>query len=320
MRVALLLVWFQSSFGYDCDHEPFLSFVNTYHKDYSTYEEFMDRFTIFKTNLQKIQEHNLDTTKSFKLEVNKFSDLTTSEFKQMYTGLENLGKDCVPFVPDNTSLPSAVDWRNKSVVNQVKDQGQCGSCWAFATVANAESIWAIDTGVLFDLSEQEVVDCSRWNRGCNGGNPDTSFKYMIQHGLTQSKDYPYTSGNTHLENKCQPYTSVVSFSTCYDITPNDQLALTHAVNLNPVVIAVEADTYFQSYSSGIITSIDCGTNLDHAVEIVGYGTDQGIDYWLIRNSWGEDWGEGGYVRVLRTNSTQDMGICGVAAQPSFLQV
>jgi len=256
--------------------------------------------------------------------VNKFTDLTPSEFRQFHTGLANTGRSCDPFVPTGTTYAN-MDWRNKSVVNRVKDQGQCGSCWAFATVANAESIWAIEKGDLLVLSEQEVVDCSKgfgyWNRGCNGGIQDLSFKFMMEHGLTTDQAYPYTSGSTKTEGPCEPYTSVVTFSNCYDVQPNNQSALTYAVSMNPVVISIEADTaLFQSYSSGIITNAECGTNLDHAVEIVGYGTDQGIDYWLIRNSWGEDWGEGGYVRLLRTNSTQDIGICGLAAQPSFLQV
>lgn len=306
------------------EYDIFLNFMDIYHKNYDTIEIFDDKFTVFKTNLQKIIAHNLNTSNTYTLTINKFSDLTSSEFKQLYTGLDIADRGCEPYIPNNTA-ENAVDWRNQSVVNPVKDQGQCGSCWAFATVANAESVWAIDTGTLLTLSEQEIIDCSKgigyWNRGCNGGNPDSSFKYMIQHGLTDSLNYPYTSGTVPTESKCIPYTSAVSFSKCYDVQSNNQLNLTHAVSMNPVVIAIEADTtYFQSYSSGIITSTECGTKLDHAVEIVGYGTDQGIDYWLIRNSWGEDWGEGGYFRLLRTNSTQDVGICGLASQPSFIQV
>ena len=302
----------------DSEYDTFLNFIGTYHKTYETVEIFEERFNVFTSNLEKIIAHNLNGSNTHTLSINKFTDLTPSEFKQLYTGLET-GRKCDPFIP-NTELADAVDWRNRSVVNPVKDQGQCGSCWAFATVANAESVWAIDTGTLFTLSEQELIDCSKgigyWNRGCNGGNPDSSFQYMIQHGVAEEHTYPYTSS----DSKCQPYTPVVSFTACYDVSPNNPYELMHAVNMNPVVIAIEADsTVFQSYSSGIIT-IECGTNLDHAVEIVGYGTDQGLDYWLIRNSWGDDWGEDGYVRLLRTNSTQDVGICGLAAQPSFLQV
>jgi len=302
----------------DSEYDAFLMYVNTYHKSYDSVDHFNHRFTVFKTNLQKIVAHNLNPLNTFTLSVNKFTDLTADEFNQ-YKGLDVMSRGCETY-QQNGTYEAAVDWRNKSVVNAVKDQGACGSCWAFATVANAESIWAIDTGILFDLSEQQIVDCSHLNRGCQGGSPDLSFTYMIQHGLTEAQDYPYTSGNTQT-NKCQPFTSVVSFSKCYDVEANDPLSLTHAVMLNPVVVAIEADTsYFQSYSSGIISGVECGTNLDHAVEIVGYGTDQGMDYWWIRNSWGEDWGESGYVRLLRTNSTNDPGICGVAMKPSFLKV
>jgi len=308
----------------DSEYDSFLNFMGAYHKDYETVEIFEEKFRVFKSNLQKIIAHNLNVSNTYTLAINKFSDLTASEFKQLYTGLETATRTCDPFVPNTTKLADAIDWRNRSAVNSVKDQGQCGSCWAFATVANAESVWAIDKGTLLDLSEQELIDCSRgmgyWNRGCHGGNPDSSFQYMIQHGIAEEQDYPYTSGDSTTDGKCQRYTPVVSFTKCYDVSPNNQLDLAYAVNMNPVVIAIEADTtYFQSYSSGVITSLECGTNLDHAVEIVGYGTEQGLDYWLIRNSWGEDWGEDGYVKLLRTNST-DAGICGLAAQPSFLHV
>jgi len=211
------------------------------------------------------------------------------------------------------------------VVDPVRDQGQCGSCWAFATTANAESAWALAKGQLLDLSEQYLVDCSSgkgyYNMGCNGGNPDSAFKYMINNGQCSDSSYPYTSGVTKTAGTCHSCTNIVSFSACYDVTPKNQIALKTAVAKQPVVIAIEADTrYFQSYSGGILDSTQCGTNLDHAVEIIGYGTDNGKEYWTVRNSWGASWGENGYVRILRSDSTNDIGICGVAAEPSFMTV
>jgi cathepsin L len=212
-------------------------------------------------------------------------------------------------------------------VNPVRDQGQCGSCWAFSTTANAESVWAISTGNLLDLSEEFLVDCASgvgyFNLGCNGGNPDSAFKYMIKNGQCTESSYPYTAGVTKVEGTCQKCTSAgVKFSGCYDVAPNDQLALKAAVSKQPVSIAIEADTrYFQSYSGGILTdATKCGTTLDHAVEIVGFGTENGIDYWKVRNSWSSSWGEGGYFRVQRSSSTDDIGVCGVAAQPSYISV
>jgi C1A family cysteine protease len=159
--------------------------------------------------------------------------------------------------------------------------------------------------------------------GCNGGNPDSAFKYMINKGQCTESSYPYTSGVTKTAGECQKCTSAgVKFSSCSDVAAKDQLALKAAVAKQPVVIAIEADTrYFQSYSSGVLTDgVKCGTTLDHAVEIVGYGTENGIDYWKVRNSWGPSWGLNGYILIERSSSTNDIGVCGIAAEPSFLVV
>ena len=217
------------------------------------------------------------------------------------------------------------DWRTHNVVNPVRNQGQCGSCWAFATTANAESVWAIHTGLLYDLSEQYLVDCATGigylNMGCHGGNMDSAFKYMINNKQCNETEYPYVSGVTESKGNCHTCNEFTHFSSCYDVVPNNQVSLKNAVLKNPVVIGIEADTYyFQSYSSGILTSELCGTTIDHAVEIVGFGIDNGIKYWTVRNSWGEDWGENGYFRILRTDSTNDEGICGLAMEPSFISV
>ena len=308
------------------EFDLFLNFQEKYNKRYESVETFTKRFQVFRSNLRDIIAHNLNTTHDFRLGVNKFSDLTSSEFKHLYvSGFNGQKGSCQPFLSRGTPIKESIDWRKLGVVNPVRDQGQCGSCWAFATVANAESWWAIQKGELLDLSEQEIVDCATglgyWNMGCNGGNPDSSFKYMINNGICDEIADPYFSGTTTKEGECKSCNEVASFSACYDVKSNDQLALKEAVNINPVVVAIEADTfYFQSYSSGILTDAKCGTTLDHAVEIVGYGRDNGIDYWTVRNSWSADWGEDGYVRIKRTNSTNDIGVCGISAEPSFIEV
>jgi C1A family cysteine protease len=158
--------------------------------------------------------------------------------------------------------------------------------------------------------------------GCNGGQPDSAFKYMINNGQCSEASYPYKAGVTKTEGSCQKCSPApVHFSGCYDVTSKDQVSLMGAVSKQPVVIAIEAYTrYFQSYSSGILDSDSCGTNLDHAVEIVGYGTENGVDYWNVRNSWSLSWGESGYVRIKKTSSTNDIGICGISSEPSFLIV
>ena len=177
------------------------------------------------------------------------------------------------------------------------------------------------------MSEEYLVDCATgvgyFNMGCNGGQPDSALKYMIKNGQCTEASYPYTSGVSKKAGDCQKCTSAdVKFSSCYDVKPNDQVSLKVAVSKQPVVIAIEADTkYFQSYSSGILTDgIKCGTTLDHAVEIVGYGTENGIDYWKVRNSWSSTWGEQGYVRIQKSSSTDDIGVCGISAEPSYISV
>lgn len=309
----------------------FTDFQNRFNKRYDTFEELQSRFSVFVSNLKDIVEHNMITNRTFSMGVNQFTDLTASEFKNMYVsglkGSNPLGAyGCTSFSSSASGSPSSIDWREKGVVNPVRDQGQCGSCWAFSTTSNAESVWAISTGKLLDLSEQELVDCATgkgyYNMGCNGGQMDSAFKFMINEGQCADSTYPYTSGTSQTAGTCKKCDSVVKFSSCYDVKPNDQISLKAAVAKNPVVVAIEADTrYFQSYSGGILTdATKCGTNLDHAVEIVSYGSENGVDYWLVRNSWGESWGEKGYVKIARSSSTNDSGVCGIAMEPSFIAV
>jgi C1A family cysteine protease len=303
----------------------FNHFQERFSKVYENIGELEARFTIFRENLRNIVIHNLDRSQNFTMGVNQFTDLTPEEFKAKWVGgykqLQSFG--CGSFSSHGSNLPDSIDWTTKGVVNSIRDQGQCGSCWAFATTANAESVWAISTGNLLDLSEEFLVDCASgagyFNLGCNGGTPDSAFKYMINNGQCTETSYPYTAK----DGSCQKCTSAgVKFTGCSDVTPKDQVALKAAVAKQPVVIAIEADTrYFQSYSSGILTdAAKCGTTLDHAVEIVGYGTENGIDYWKVRNSWGNSWGESGYIRIQKSSSTNDIGVCGLAAEPSYISV
>jgi C1A family cysteine protease len=310
--------------------KEFSNFQERFSKQYSSIQELETRFYIFRKNFIGILAHNTELTQNFTMNVNQFTDLTPEEFRSQYI---NGGKKpsigsfgCKPFLLDSELIPSSVDWRTKGVVNPVRDQGQCGSCWAFATTSNAESVWAISKGQLLDLSEEFLVDCASgvgyYNMGCNGGQPDSAFKFMINNGQCTEASYSYNAGVTKTTGTCQKCTSAdVSFSSCFDVTPKDQVALAAAVAKQPVVVAIEADTrYFQSYSSGILDSTACGTNLDHAVTLIGYDSQNGLDYWIVRNSWSSSWGEDGYLRIKKTSSTNDIGVCGVAAEPSFLSV
>jgi C1A family cysteine protease len=306
----------------------FVNYQTFYNKSYSK-DEFLERFNNYKNNAKYINSHNSNPDKTFTMAINAFSDLSVYEFKERYIGKTYLSETDYGCLPMNYSYSysdiETFDWRTYNVVNPVKDQGQCGSCWAFATTANAESAWAIYTGKLYDLSEQYLVDCAigkeYLNMGCQGGNMDSAFKFMINERQCTSTEYPYVSGYTERKGACHSCDELTNFMTCYDVEPLNQLALKEAVLRGPVVIGIEADTYtFQSYSSGIITSPLCGTDIDHAVEIVGFGVDNDTPYWTVRNSWGPGWGEDGYFRILRTDETNDPGICGLAIEPSFITV
>ena len=348
MQLVLLMSLFACVFGQvnlrgtiDLDEDEsahwkeFTNFQERFSKHYSTIQELETRFFVFRNNFVSILAHNADFNQNFTMGVNQFTDLTPEEFKDQYIGGFKSAGDlksevgsygCKSFSSSASGSPKSMDWRDKNVVNPVRDQGQCGSCWAFATTANAESVWAISSGELLDLSEEFLVDCASgvgyFNMGCNGGQPDSAFKYMINNGQCTESSYPYKAGVTKTAGTCQTCAdSPVKFSNCYDVAPKDQISLMAAVSNQPVAIAIEADTrYFQSYSGGILDSADCGTSLDHAVEIVGYGSENGQDYWNVRNSWADSWGEQGYVRIKKTSSVNDIGICGLAAEPSFLSV
>jgi C1A family cysteine protease len=312
------------------DWKQFNRFQERFNKRYQTLEEMEHRFDIFRTNLRSIILHNLDHTQNFTMGVNQFTDLTQQEFKESFVGglkPETLvgSYGCKSFSSSAFSAPVAVDWRAKGAVTSVKDQGYCGSCWTFSSTGAVEGAWAIATGKLLDLSEQQLVDCATGltygSHGCNGGQMEGAFKYVIDHGQCSYASYPYTSGTTQTSGTCKSCTPVAKLTSCSDVKPNDQISLKGAVAQQPVSIAIEADTrYFQSYSGGVLTSTSCGTNLDHGVLIVGYGSQSGQDYWLVKNSWGTTWGEQGYVKIARSSSTNDPGICGIAMEPSFPSV
>ncbi len=301
--------------------KQFSNFQERFSKRYETFEEMETRFQIFRSNLRSIILHNLDHTQNFTMGINQFTDLTPQEFKDQYVGglkAEVGSYGCKSFSSGASGAPSSIDWRSKGAVTSVKDQGQCGSCWTFSATGAVEGAWAISTGKLVDLSEQELVDCatgiSYGSHGCNGGQMEGAFKFIIENGQCALSSYPYTAK----DGSCQKCSPVAHISSCSDVKPNDQISLKAAVAQQPVAIAIEADTrYFQSYSGGVLTSSSCGTNLDHGVLIVGYGTENGQDYWLVKNSWGTTWGDKGYVKIARSSSTNDPGVCGIAMDPSF---
>ena len=281
------------------------------------------RESVYNSNVAKIVSHNAGNH-SWSMNVNKFADLTAEEFKARYAGGLNKPKKTslrkTAFGPFNTTAnPTSVDWTTKGAVTPVKNQEQCGSCWAFSTTGSVEGAWFLSKGNLVSLSEQQLVDCStaEGNQGCNGGLMDDAFQYIIDNkGITTEAAYPYTATGP---NTCEAAGKPVAATLrgFKDVAVNSEVALETAIAQQPVSVAVEADqSVFQFYSGGVMDSA-CGTQLDHGVLAVGYGTDTGKEYYKVKNSWGADWGEKGYIRLGRGAKFNPSGQCGIQMAASY---
>ncbi|KAL8145227.1 low-temperature-induced cysteine proteinase-like [Apium graveolens] len=295
-------------------------------KSYNALGEKEKRFQIFKDNLRYIDNHNADPDRSFELGLNKFADLTNEEYRSKYMGTKS--RDSRPKLSKGRSdryatvagetLPDSIDWREKGAVAAIKDQGGCGSCWAFSAIASVEGINQISTGDLITLSEQELVDCDKsYNDGCNGGLMDYAFEFIIKNGgIDSDKDYPYTGRDGYCDQN-RKNAKVVTIDSYEDVPVYDEKALQKAVANQPISVAIEAGGMdFQLYVSGIFTG-KCGTAVDHGVVVVGYGSEGGKDYWIVRNSWGAAWGEAGYLRMERNVANKPSGLCGITIEPSY---
>ena len=301
----------------------------THGKQYTTDAEELHRHTIWEANKKIVLEHNAHADKwGWTLEMNAFADLESSEFAATYNGYrqsEKRDNNTRYYVPRGGSLPSTVDWTTKGAVTPVKNQKQCGSCWAFSTTGSLEGQTFLKKGTLPNLSEQQLVDCSDkyGNHGCQGGLMDNAFKYIKANGGIDSEaSYPYEAKN----GKCRFQQSAVA-ATCtgYKDIPRDDISgLMDAVaNVGPISVAMDAShSSFQLYAEGVYDPLLCSsTRLDHGVLAVGYGTEpSGIfheekDYWLVKNSWGPVWGQKGYFKIARKNNK-----CGIATSASYPEV
>ncbi|EAR89598.3 papain family cysteine protease (macronuclear) [Tetrahymena thermophila SB210] len=294
--------------GLRAEVDEFQAWMHKYGFKFADEVQLQYRRSIFYQNKDLVEQLNSENNGTFHT-LNAFAIYTKDEFNQLFKGYQKRQKSHLIYSLKGDVAPS-IDWRQKNAVTPVKNQGQCGSCWAFSTVGGLEGAYAIATGNLTSFSEQQIVDCSKANAGCNGGDLPPAYKYVVQNGIETEADYPYKGVN----QKCAYDASKVVFKpkSFVQVTPNspDQLAI--ALNKEPVPICIEADQKaFQFYTSGIISS-GCGTNLDHCVLAVGYDADS----WIVKNSWGASWGENGYVRIARTTA-KGPGVCGIYEEPVY---
>jgi len=298
----------------------FVNWMRTHSKSYG-HEEFRIKYETFKSNLDFINNHNANPD-NHRVALNKFADLSSSEFAAIYNGFK------MPTTIDNTqpmivesevALPDSKDWRKSGAVTNIKNQGQCGSCWSFSTTGSVEGCHQLATGTLTSLSEKNLMDCS-WkdgNQGCNGGLMTSAMKYIVDNGgIDTESSYPYSPVSSH---NCRYSASNKgsTLSTYTNVQSGSETSLQNSVNKGPTSVAIDAShSSFQFYSSGVYYEPSCSASrLDHGVLSIGWGVDGSKDYWIVKNSWGTDWGQEGYIWMSR-NRNNNCGIATMATLPS----
>ncbi|CAF3645872.1 unnamed protein product [Rotaria sp. Silwood1] len=299
-------------------------FKHIFKKEYLSNQEETYRRQIWEENLSIIRKHNLESDfgmHTYTLEMNQFGDMTNEEFRKQMNGYKmNLKNETIKFdrhkflTPSNIVLPESVDWRTKGYVTPIKDQGQCGSCWAFSTTGSLEGQHFAKTSKLVSLSEQNLVDCSL-NLGCHGGIMDLAFLYIKSNGGIDTEwSYPYEAER----RKCRfdPKNIGATDTGFVEIKMENETDLQFAIaTVGPISVAIDASkSSFQFYSSGVYDEPHCSTYLlDHGVLAVGYGTINSKDYYIVKNSWGTNWGNQGYIWMSRNKNNQ----CGIATVASY---
>lgn len=303
----------------------FFNHMQNFKLNFANGQEFVKRLQIFASNLDLFEKHNADPTQTFKMGVNQFTHMTHDEFMDAVhvggTRIPNLRRNPngpVHVAKDKASLPSQVDWVAAGAVTAVKNQGNCGSCWAFSANGALEGAYAIKHGKQVVLAEQQLVSCDKVDGGCNGGWMDDAFNWAKGNGgVCPESAYPYTSGTTGKTGTCitgcsvEPGTAPVGWT---DVSQSEA-ALMSAVAQQPVSVAIQANQLaFQTYKSGVLTGT-CGDRLDHGVLAVGYGTLDGVDFWKVKNSWGTSWGMDGYILIARADNK-----CGIQDAASYVNL
>lgn len=318
--------------------DRFRAFQATYNRTYASPEERLRRFEVYRRNVDYIEAMNRRGDLTYELGENQFADLTVQEFRAMYTMPARVDSRpdawrrrqmittlAGPVTEDGGSYysdaweeagPTSVDWRSKGAVTPVKDQGGCGCCWAFATVATIEGLHKIKTGQLVSLSEQELVDCDDADDGCGGGLPEIAMEWVAHNGgLTTEANYPYT-GKAGKCDRGKASNHAAKIAAAQMVRANSEAELERAVARQPVAVAINAPDSLMFYKSGVYSG-PCTAEFDHAVTVVGYGADnKGHKYWIIKNSWAETWGEKGYGRMQRGVAAKE-GLCGIATHASY---
>jgi cathepsin L len=317
LLIAAIMIAAVAADGFRDYRAEFQSWQKKHAKFYAA-DEVLNRFETWKNNQIYVDNWNAENQDT-KLGMNFFADLSLAEFTKLYLGLKT---DVSAEVANHDIItaagaPATMDWRDHNAVTPVKNQGQCGSCWAFSTTGSVEGCWAIKHDHLEGLSEKNLMDCSRsyGNMGCNGGLMTSAMNYIIANkGIDTEKSYPYVARDGTCQFKKENVgANLTSYS---NIQRGSEDALVTAGTLGPVSVAIDAShTSFQLYSSGVYYESACSSSaLDHGVLLVGWNTDAGKDYYIVKNSWGTSWGNKGYIWMAR-NRNNNCGIATMATVP-----
>ena len=292
--------------------QQFQKFIKKYHKKYNSINEFLARYEVFRRNVMETFQEN----SSYRTGITKFSDMTHQEFAKIYLNLNYDAMAIANFNPhivtSKNAAPDSWDWRDKGYVSHVKDQASCGSCWAFSTMANLEGQYYKKKGTMVTLSEQMLVDCDTIDSACNGGLMEYAFTWLKQNGgIMTDADYPYVGYKQSCKTDPSKYNDMkVTGYKKLNYPADEEEMKEFLYETSPLIVGLNG-TPLQTYSGGIIdkTSSECpSSELNHVGILVGYGHDDasGKDYWIVKNSWGEKWGENGYFRIKRGSGT-----CGI---------
>lgn len=279
--------------------------------DYETPEELLYRLGVWYKNMLKIQKKN-QRNSSHRLAMNQFGDLTIEEFKARHMGYKRASDQNTEVADlENVQAPPSWDWTKHGAVTKVKNQGACGSCWAFSATGAIEGAHYIKNQELVSFSEQYLVDCAHnGNFGCDGGFMTNAMDYVKQHGIPTEENYPYHATDQRCKKKIKGELYKIAD---YKVLKQNANEFVKGTYTTPVALGIEADE-IMFYDSGVFDDEECGTEIDHGVLLVGYGSsEKGEPYWLVKNSWGPGWGENGYIKFKR-EMNKDVNVCGILTE------